>query len=201
MARRLPPASQGTKRRSAFIAQAPILLVVCEGKTEAKLLNELRARWRIPTSTIKLVPQVGVPSTVVREAKRLCQPEQPDETWVVFDRDEHPCWSSAIAEALQAAFKLAISNPCFEQWAILLHLDQRQDLHRHEVQRRLASVHPGYHHDKSPYLDVSLVLVGLEAAATRAAVINKIALSLDEPYRAPMTLFPDLIARLRALAR
>jgi hypothetical protein len=47
----------------------------------------------------------------------------------------------------------------------------------------------------------ALVLVGIEAAATRAAVINKIAISLDEPYRAPMTLFPDLIARLRALAR
>ena len=68
MARRPLPPSQGTKRRAAFIAQAPVVLIVCEGKTEAKLLNELRARWRIPTSTIKLVPQAGVPSTVVREA-------------------------------------------------------------------------------------------------------------------------------------
>lgn len=197
--RRLPP-SRRTRRATGFVDQRPALLIVCEGKTEERLLTGLRARWRIPGAKILLVPQVGVPSTVVREARRRRDIEKPDETWVVFDRDDHPCWHTAIDEAQRTRLCLAISNPCFEQWAILLHADQNADLHRSDVQRRLAGLHRGYHHDKNPYLDVDLAIPLLDAAAQRAAHLNRAAQRLGEPFRAPMTTFSDLVARLRALA-
>lgn len=197
--RRLPP-SRRTGRAAGFVEQRPALLIVCEGKTEECFLKGLRARWRIPGAKVQLVPQVGVPSTVVREARRLRDRERPDETWVVFDRDDHPCWHTAIDEAQRTRLCLAISNPCFEQWAILLHADQNADLHRSEVQRRLAALHRGYHHDKSPYLDVDLTLTLLDAAAHRSVILNRVAQSLGEPFRAPMTTFSDLVARLRSLA-
>ncbi len=193
--------SRRLDRKAHFVDPAPVLLAVCEGKTEERLLDGLRREWRIPSARVVLVPRAGVPSTIVKKAKALRAELQAHEAWVVFDRDEHPNWTGAIHEAEQARppLVLAISNPCFELWALLLHGDQRAALHRHEAQRRLARVHPGYDHHKNPYLTISVVLPLLADAARRARQLNADAESLGEPHRSPTTRFSDLVDRLRSI--
>lgn len=105
---RPPKRSASLHRRHSQVEQLPTWLVVCEGKTEKSLLTQLRGRWRIPSITVEVIGQVGVPRTIVDHAKDRC--DQFDQVWVVFDRDEHPCWSDAIQKAKDNGFRLAVSN-------------------------------------------------------------------------------------------
>ncbi len=197
MARPPKPRKRRLARQTGTIGLLPTLLIVCEGKTEKVLLEKLRGQWRIPSATVHVIAEAGVPSTVVKHAKS--KQRGFDETWVAFDRDEHPCWSQAIDHALKAQLKLAISHPCVELWAILLHQDQTAPLDRHEAQRLLKKIHPGYDHEKSPLFSMEVVLEHHEAADTRARAICRFAEEMDESYRCPTTRLHELVARLKAL--
>lgn len=181
----------------------PALIVVCEGGTEERFVTDLRRRWEIRKRDV--FTEVSARQTVklVQRAKSLrlemSPPGRSIETWVAFDHDGRDDWQQAIREAGDAGIHLAISNPCFEQWAILLHTDQRRPLHHHEAQRQLRDLHPGYHHEDHPYLDPQLAEGKLGDAKRRARVLNQDAEGLGEPYRNPMTLFSDLLDRLELL--
>jgi len=174
--------------------------VVCEGKTEETLLKELRGHWHIPSVTVKVMGQAGVPATVVdcavKERKKLGKPV---ETWVVFDRDEHPKWEDSINRAHAQTLMLAISNPCFELWAILLHQEQTAHIGRHNAQHILAANHPPYHHDTRPYLKLETVLANFGDVTQRAQRLLKCAEEKDDLYGNPTTRFHDLVLRLQAL--
>ena len=90
MKRRLPK-TRPLKRGHGHIQQLPTLVFVCEGKTEQRVLESLRARWRVSSAWLKVVGEVGAPKTIVERARA----ETADEKWVCFDRDEHGTWSSA----------------------------------------------------------------------------------------------------------
>lgn len=146
----------------------PKLLILCEGKTEKQLLEQLKGHWRISSADIKIHGEVGVPDTIVRKADELrkargAKKSQWPETWAVFDRDDHKRYYEAIRYAESKDIRLAHSNPCLELWGILLYRDQTADLHRHTAQRELEQLHPGYHHKKNPYLKINEVLDRLEA--------------------------------------
>lgn len=192
-----PKARRGLGRTTGTVDLLPKLLIVCEGKTEKVLLDQLRRRWRISSVEVRVDGEAGVPSTVVSHAKT--QRRKYGETWVAFDRDEHPCWSQAIDHALTAKLGLAISNPCIELWAILLHQDQSAHLTRHEAQRTLKKLHPDYDHEKSPFISIDVVLEHHEEADRRARAICRFADEMGEPYRCPTTRFHEIVARLKAL--
>lgn len=203
--RRLPP-SKSLARAHGQRELPPSLIVVCEGNTEKQLLDGLRGRWRIPSARIELVGEAGVPSTVVRRAKELLDAHRsryrrssPAEVWVVFDRDDHPCWRDAIQRAQDLGYHLAVSNPCIELWALLLHQAQSAHVERDVAQRRLAQLHAGYHHDRSPYLDLDVVEKNLEQARVRADALHRRAVEAGDPRRNPSTHFPALIERLHGL--
>jgi hypothetical protein len=145
--------------------------------------------------------QQGVPETVVEEALKEQRKHTPrPEVWVVFDRDEHGSWLAAIHRAQALGFKLAVSNPCFELWGLLLHRDHTAPIHRHQAQRDLAQLHPGYHHDKSPWFDIDTVLAHLDDAPRRSATLARRAQEAGDPRGNPTTCFSDLVVRLKALA-
>lgn len=62
----------------------------------------------------------------------------------MFDRDEHPRFHEAKNMAAGKGVPLAISDPCFELWAILHYRECDAPLDRHECQRTLEELHPGY---------------------------------------------------------
>ncbi len=58
-----------------------------------------------------------------------------DSVWCVFDVDEHPYLAEAQQQARDNGISVAVSNPCFELWALLHFQEQRGHIERHEVQR------------------------------------------------------------------
>lgn len=67
------------------------------------------------------------------EVRRRGQIQDGDEFWVMIDTDHHVSGShlggtlAAIKEARQSGFELAVSNPCFELWLLLHHVDLPRD--------------------------------------------------------------------------
>lgn len=184
------------RRRTGTREMRPTLLVVCEGKTEATLLSDLRAFWRIPTVRVEVMGEAGDPRHIVDCARRRQRETGADVGIVVFDRDEHHHWAGAIDRARQLGFGIAVSNPCFELWGILLHEDRTATLHRHDAQRRLRELHPGYDHARSPFLDVAVVVPRLEAAEDRARTLARRGESIGDPFGNPTTRFPEAVAAL-----
>jgi RloB-like protein len=191
------PAPPSLGRRSAFIPLAPRVLIVCEGRTEHDCLTRLRQHWRVPSAQVECVAEAGVPKTVVQTAKRIAKESRPETVVVVFDRDEHPSWADALQMANANRFRCATSNPCVELWGILLHEDHSAPISRHEAQRKLARLHPGYDHAKNPYLNHGLVLAGMDEAELRAARLDKRAASAANERGNPTTSFALAIASIQ----
>lgn len=202
MSRRRLPKGRGTRRRQGTrqAQQPPNLLIVCEGVTEQHILLAIRRHFRIRTLNVHIEAQAGGPSSVVRKAKALGRELKPDETWVAFDRDEHPCWGRAIDQARANGMRLAISNPCIELWGLLLHQPQTAFVGRHAAQSQLKRLHPGYDHHKNPRLTLEVVLDEREIAAERARTLRDDSERLGESFRNPLTYFDLLVDRLIGMA-
>jgi hypothetical protein len=203
MRRRPPPVPPKLDRTDRAVgSEATTIIIICEGKTEERLLKALRNHWRVPKVYVHVEGGHGDPRDVVRVASgRLRQePAGRVEVWAVFDRDEHYHWQSAIDRARALGIELAISNPCIELWALLLHRDQTAYIDRHEAQRVLKTLHSGYDHARNPYLDVRLVLDTLDAAERRCAQLRELALADGDPHRNPSSSFGDLVSRIRVRA-
>lgn len=176
----------------------PKLVVICEGMTEKVCLDELRSTWRIPSLHVRFVGSGGDPSAVVRRAKE--ERGRGTEVWVVFDRDEHAHWRDALDRAHALRLGIGVTNPCIELWALLLHQDQTAHIERDVAQRLLRDLHPSYHHERHPCLDLRTVLDHLTKAHGRAEVLITRASEAGEPYGNPTTRFHLLVDRLRELS-
>ena len=99
---------------------------------------------------VRLDPEPGVPLDLVkravkakeksdREAKRR-QGRAYDQTWRVFDRDDHPHFAEACDLARSNGIQLALSNPCIELWLVLHFEDQTAHVDRHTIQRRATAL-------------------------------------------------------------
>lgn len=147
--------SDALRRRPARIQPKPRFLVVCEGTvTEPCYFQDVR---HIERSLIELqIEPGGTPKTVVKRAVSLKNQANRDaikqkddnlkydEVWCVFDIDEHPLVPEAKQQARANDIKLAISNPCFELWALLHFQDQSAHIDRAKVQHLCKSHMPGY---------------------------------------------------------
>jgi RloB-like protein len=133
------------------------ILVVCEGRvTEPGYLRALRSEHRTPLVEIEIDSRGGTPKTLVeRAAERKRQAEREaksqrddflryDEVWCVFDVDEHPKLADARQQARAHGIHLAVSNPCFELWALLHFQAQTAHVERQTVRSRLKRHLPGY---------------------------------------------------------
>jgi hypothetical protein len=67
-----------------------------------------------------------------------------EEVWCVFDIDEHPLIPEAKDQARANGIEMAISNPCFELWALLHFQDQRAHIEQGKVQQSRRQRMPGY---------------------------------------------------------
>src|SRR5665213_2241090 len=147
--------NDGLRRRRPFREVKRRILIVCEGRvTERHYFNDLRHLMR---SLVELdIDPGGIPKTLVERAVELKKTADRnakrgkdrnlkyDVIWCVFDVDEHPYLAEAQQQARDNGINVAISNPCFELWALLHFQEQHAHIERHEV-RRLCKQHmPGY---------------------------------------------------------
>jgi hypothetical protein len=157
------------------------VLIVCEGRaTEPGYLRAFQHAVRNPRVHVAVASKRGVPRTVVEIAIRLQEESEHeakrqrdenlkwDEVWGVFDIDEHPNVDQARQLANANAIKLAISNPCFELWALLHFQDRRAHIERQAARAALQRHLPGY--DKT--LDFAKMYPGYEDAVRRARALE-----------------------------
>jgi hypothetical protein len=143
------------RRRRPFREVKRRILIVCEGEvTERNYFNDLRHLMR---SLVDLdIDPGGKPKTLVERAVDLKKTADKDArrakdqnlkydaVWCVFDVDEHLLLAEAQQQARDNGIEVAVSNPCFELWALLHFQEQHAHIGRHEVQRLCRQYMPGY---------------------------------------------------------
>jgi hypothetical protein len=147
--------NDGLRRRRPFRVVKRRILIVCEGiVTERHYFNDLRIQTKSLVE-LKIEPG-GTPKTLVEKAVDLKKTAEKsakhakdenleyDFTWCVFDVDEHSLLAEAQQQARDNDIEVAVSNPCFELWALLHFQDQHAHIERREVQRRCREHMPGY---------------------------------------------------------
>ena len=131
-------------RRKPTRQPYPTFLIVCEGEvTECEYFIDLRHLARVPI-TLRF-RSGGVPRTLVQiAAEEKKRPNDYDQIWVVCDVDDHPDIPNALQQASDNNLPVAISNPCFELWALLHFQHQNAHIERGEVSRLCRTHMPGY---------------------------------------------------------
>ena len=106
------------------------ILILCEGETEKcyldALCEELVLCDEVEVKVSKLKDPADAFESAVKQYlyDRFVGQESYSEIWLVFDRDGHRGFGSAVGLAEKVPFvHLAFTNPCFEYW-LLLHLDE-----------------------------------------------------------------------------
>jgi hypothetical protein len=184
------------KRRGPSRQPKLRILVVCEGKkTEPRYLKQLQHHVRNPRVHIEPLGPAGVPVTVVETAiaeRQLADEEARrerdenlrwDQVWAVFDIDDHPNVAAAKQLALANDILLAVSNPCFELWALLHFADQRGHIARGKLRAVLQEHLPGY----AKELLFAKMHAGYGDAVRRAQELDDAATRADRAGRNPTT--------------
>ena len=97
-----------------------------------------------------------------RGAARAC-------VWAVFDRDEHERFDEACQLARTNDIQLAVSNPCFELWAVFHYRDYGAFIDRDHCQRLLETLCGDYRRRRSKlFTDTEVIDDQYRAAVDRA---------------------------------
>lgn len=168
------------RRRRPFREVKRRILIVCEGiVTERHYFDDLRIQTRSLVQ-LKIEPG-GTPKTLVERAVEIKTTAEKaarsgkdenlkyDSVWCVFDVDEHPYLAEAQQQARDNGISVAVSNPCFELWALLHFQEQRGHIERHEVQRLCRHHMPRY--DKR--LPCETLLGAYQEAVHRAIALEQ----------------------------
>lgn len=201
----MSPSGPPTRRVSASAQRLELLVFVEGAQTEELYLTYWRRRYRDHV-LIHIDPFRGGPLQLVQHAVQAKRGEARDakrgrgrahdQSWCVFDIDEHPHVPQAVELALRNDINVAISNPCLELWFILHFEDRTAYIDRFTAQSRAGLL-----------LKCGKVLTdsALETLATRHADAVVRAVKLDEKHRGdgspagsnPSTSIWSLIDRIR----
>jgi hypothetical protein len=206
MSRHRREGSEGLHRRPARREPRRRILVIVEGEvTEAGYFKELRKAFRNPLVAVEIDDAGGVPKTLVeraaarkREAERDAKSRRDeflryDEVWCVFDVDEHPHLPDARQQARDNGIELAVSNPCFELWALLHFQAQTAFVERGDARKSLQRHLPGY--DKT--LPFKRLHPNYAEAVRRAQELERRREDADDPGGNPSTGVHRLTERIR----
>lgn len=183
-------------RRPPFkLPKRRILLVVEGAVTEKNYFEGMIAALRTTVVEFKVLGGVGVPMTIVetalkirRAARERARVEKDqyldyDETWCVFDVDQHPKIPEAVKLAEQHGIFLAISNPCFELWLWLHFADAPRASSAQELQIKLRQYMPDYR----KHVRFAELQSGVESAIDRAMVLDQQAKITGQRFGNPST--------------
>jgi hypothetical protein len=173
--------------------------------TEAGYFRALCKAFRNPLVAVEIDDAGGVPKTLVeraaarkREAERDAKSQRDeflsyDEVWCVFDVDEHPHLPDARQQARDNEIDLAVSNPCFELWALLHFQDHTAHIERRDARRRLKRHLPEY--DKA--LPFARLHPKYADAVRRSQELDRRREDADDPGGNPSTGVHRLTERIR----
>lgn len=169
MARRLPN-SKSLDRKAGSQSPKWKIVIICEGEiTEPRYFRDFERNTKNQLVEIDIIEKGGAVRTLVGKVKAKQEElakiakksgnsfDHLFRVWGVPDVDEHPKLLEARNLAKQHNLNIALSNPCFELWALLHFGEQDAPISRKQAQRNLAKVMPSYNHDRNPVFDFSLL--------------------------------------------
>ncbi len=162
-------------RKAAFKPPKSKLFVFSEGAvTEPLYLHSIAKKFS--GAAISIEKCGGAPRTLVSWAKthqaRMKRTAtdftKNDSVWVVFDRDDHPSITQALAEVHAAGIGIAYSNPCFEIWLIYHFADHNAPATTAQAKERIATLTSDYCSRSQKLLAADCFLDKLDAAMRRS---------------------------------
>jgi RloB-like protein len=131
--------------------QERVLYVGCEGEsTEPDYLDYLVKRFGSGERTgqpFRIVPVYKANGLLPEEVVEVVrQHAATDETWALFDRDEHKRIPQAVEDAAADSTEICFSHPSFDLW-LLLHFQPfsgRQSGNSANVVDKLRKAHPAF---------------------------------------------------------
>ena len=170
MARRTAARSRTPSRGGPKQAPRPQVIVVTEGeKTEPEYIRAFASIHRAPNVRIEKTgfdPQ-GVVEKAIELKKSLGRGANA-HVWAVFDRDEHLRFKQALQLARQSGIGVAVSNPCFEIWAVFHYQDHAAPIDTLGCQRLLGQLCESYNRASGKlFRDTDVVRTNHDAAVQR----------------------------------
>jgi hypothetical protein len=194
-------------RRSPYREPRPTILIISEGtKTEPQYLRGIQNHVRNPRVDIQFADSHGVPTTLIREAKKLKDESAKlakrekddnlafDSVWCVFDVDDHPEIANVKEMARHNQIDLAISNPCFELWLLLHYRESPGMQHHQRMSELLCEYIPGY--DK--HVEFSRYSAAYPVAIQRARRLDQSADECGQPGQNPTTSVYKLVLAIES---
>lgn len=201
--RRLQP-SPDLRRKPARREPKFSILIYSEGEvTEPDYFNRLADRFGNNLVRVEVVEKSGAPLAILRSARNAIRRiarsrdsfDKFDQVWAVFDCDDHPGIAQTLEEARAAGIKVAYSNPCFEVWLMLHHVDHDAPDDRWELQRKLNSKDAGYDPNGSKKASFEAIVGSLDDATRRAERMRARRVEQGDPLGRPYTNV-DILAML-----
>ena len=196
------------RRRIQSRSPKPRIVVVTEGiSTEPLYLKLFRQLHGIASVALDVIPLGQDPRAVVERAvseqdeSEADVDAEDDSFWAMFDRDEHDRFHEAVDLAKGNRIRTAISDPCFELWAILHYELVDAPCTRHECQRRLAELCPDYGKSGKRFEDLEAIQISYRDAVKRADTLLVNRRKERRPYGNPSTTVFELTEHVIALDR
>jgi hypothetical protein len=196
--------SNDLRRRAPTREPKARMVLVCEGKnTEPEYFRALKRFYAKKSLDIVTVPAAGVPMTLANRAREEARglknsvSTKKDAVCAIFDRDEHPKFEEAIAFCQRNGILVGYTNPCFELWLIWHFENFGATCHRHDVQKRFATLAPEYHPTANKTADFSKLMSGIDDAALRSQHHYEARENEGALYSAPSSLMHKIIERIK----
>lgn len=180
MAKKFPP-SKSLNRKSLIKEPLTTIYIICEGATEKDYFEKLSAAKKNAVVVTDIVDKGGPILKLVEKCIALTEKLEKDAkkskdsfankfvVWGVPDVDEHPKFEEAKNLITNKKnLNIALSNPCFEVWGIFHYMLQDAHIHRHDAQKLLKTLMPGYCHEKNPYFDKKVIVELYETAMSNS---------------------------------
>lgn len=189
------------RRRGPVKPERYVIALFCEGAaTEPQYFQALAKLPEVRQTTnldLRIELTGAVPLTLVTKAVSAKAQDSADAYWCIFDvewPEHHPNLSQAIALAEREGIPLAMSNPAFELWLLLHHVDRRGHLDTHEAvsARRKADKSVDKNLDPSKYMPHRVTAAG-RAQALRQRHIRD---GNSTPHDNPSTSVDLLVAAI-----
>lgn len=169
--------------------------LICEGKnTEPEYFNGLQRSQKSNIVELKIFPDEGSPSALLRYAKKLFSGrrrrfsfEKDDQIWILFDKDEHACFEETIKKCNESNIQAGFSNPCFEYWLVLHFQDHNSLDDGAAIQKKLASLAKCYDPRSGKHCDFSEFSETVQDAVKRATKNQELREGENDAYGRPST--------------
>ena len=150
-----------------------VILVICEGETEAAYVSLFRRHYRLPITIKSKIVGNKINKRLINQilAEEGLKGENDSYVLFMYDSDVEP----VIEKLRQLEGLLVISNPCIEFWYLLHHQEHSRFTSAKEVLKILKNSSPiwtSYSKGTLTEKQKEILLKNQEVASTRARILN-----------------------------